>query len=226
MSAFIQPSHYSDGTGLSAMSPECPLGQSRPLGHEQSLLKISVEVENNLKKPSRNIVKAGQLLLQAKMLIGHGMFISWLRTNFRMSAKTANRYMSVAQLVERYDLDDEAIEKINALDLRVIYELAAKSTPVAVQQLALADLRNGKIDYKQIQSWIQLAQQESPSPLTLQASVALFKKQFGSFENWLAVNETWLKRFISQLSQEDRQAMQQQAYELREAISRFEKLLV
>ena len=42
-------------------------------------------------------VRAGELLAEAKAVVGHGGWLPWLETNFTGSERTARNYMRVAR---------------------------------------------------------------------------------------------------------------------------------
>lgn len=123
------------GPMRSAPNPACQL----PLDTITELLK------QKLSSVMQNIIESGDLLLEAKNLLGHGKFCLWLRENFKMSPKSANRFMSVALMVRQRQLQRDAVEQIMSLDLKSLYELSSRSTPVPVQEQIFSDIKAGKL---------------------------------------------------------------------------------
>lgn len=222
-----------------ALIPEAlqdsPLEQSRSeqniqvsSGQKHKLEVLTVQLRQSLVNPSREIVISGLLLIQAKSLVGHGNFRHWLSENFNMSAKTANRFMSVAQMVKRHQLDDDSIAKLLSLDLRVLYELAAKSTSASVQQRVLTEIDSDKISYELIRSWKQLEQTGEPISTTAvakSANLSRLRDLIQRFNAWAIPESLWLEDELSHLDQVERQELQQQTHQLRLAIDWIDELL-
>lgn len=195
---------------------------------KQKLEVITGHLRQSLVNPSREIVISGLLLIQAKSLVGHGNFRQWLSENFNMSAKTANRFMSVAQMVKRHQLDDDSIAKLLSLDLRVLYELAAKSTSASVQQRALTEIDSDKISYELIRSWKRLEQAGEPISTTAvakSANLTRLRDLIQRFNAWVIPESLWLEDGLSQLDEAERQELQQQTRQLRQAIDWIDELL-
>ncbi len=189
----------------------------------QKLSEITSELKRHLSPASRDILTSGRLLLEAKFLVGHGHFISWLQDHFSLSAKTANRFMSVADMVQLHQLSEPALTKLRQLDLRSLYELAAKSTPKSVQATLLAELKTGKISYELIREHKHLQQQSQPGEGAVHFN--RLTGQFNRFEAWFTDQVPILKQASHQLDPESRQVLQQQASHLCAVISRVEALL-
>ncbi len=140
-----------DSVTLNALAQLSPLSPSQPESyprlrhrikpqHERELASVKVELTEMLRQTTPHLIESGRLLIQAKRLAGHGYFLKWLNENFNMSAKTANRFMSVVQLVDRFNIQEPLLSQVLGLDLKTLYELAAKSTPLSVQQDLLDQL--------------------------------------------------------------------------------------
>lgn len=149
---------------------------------------VKAELAEKLKYSTDYLIESGRLLIQVKQLVGHGKFLPWLHQNFSMSAKTANRFMSVAQLVDRFKLNEQMIKRLMALDLKILYELAAKSTPVSVQQEVLDLLgREREISYEIVREFKQ-----DYRPLvakTSEAELMNLRDRLQRFTDWVEVHE-------------------------------------
>ncbi|MEZ0369174.1 MAG: DUF3102 domain-containing protein [Candidatus Sericytochromatia bacterium] len=104
---------------------------------------LTLKLKEILARASISLVEAGFLLLKAKEILGYGHFRSWLGQNFSLSAKTANRFMSVAQMVQQLQLDDQMVSRMLSLNMKTLYELAAKSTPKEIKTQVFSELQAG-----------------------------------------------------------------------------------
>lgn len=82
-------------------------------------------------------LETGRDLLDAKAIVPHGKFGSWVKENFGWSTSTVNNFMNAAKLVDE-------LPKIGDLKPSAIMALAAPSTPETVKSEVLADLDAGK----------------------------------------------------------------------------------
>lgn len=83
------------------------------------------------------IIDVGIDLIRIKDRLPHGEFGKWLKAEFRMTKRSAQRYMSAAALARKCDT-------VSDLRPKTIYLLAAPSTPQPVQQVVLDRLNNGE----------------------------------------------------------------------------------
>lgn len=183
------------------------LQQSQPdTALEEQLAAIKVELKEKFQYSSPHLVESGRLLMQVKQLVGHGKFLPWLRENFSMSAKTANRFMSVTQLVDRFKLTGPTLTRFLALDLKVLYELSAKSTPLSVQQEMIALLEQGRdISYELIRDYKQDALSLMPATNAGEELVNLTER-LQRFTDWVESHERALTPF-TQIDQQTRQEL-------------------
>lgn len=124
---------------------------------------ITVLLKEKLSLALQDLVEAGYLLQEAKQLLGHGNFCLWLKNNFKMSLKSANRFMSVASMVQRHNLEHQMVGQLMSLDLKGLYELAAKSTPKEVQEQVFQAISDGRqVNYP----YIRFLKNRQKSPAT------------------------------------------------------------
>jgi hypothetical protein len=85
----------------------------------RSLDTIVGEIQKTFRNDIGNIIKRGDLLLEAKDQLEHGQWLPWLEKNFDMEERTAQRAMAAAKFAAKYD---------NVSDLRLtkaaLYELS------------------------------------------------------------------------------------------------------
>lgn len=86
------------------------------------VLQKTMETHGLLKRTTEHIIQIGQNLLSIKASLGHGYFALWLRAEFALSERQAQRFMLVA---ERFG---DKTDKMSLLPLSVLYELASPST--------------------------------------------------------------------------------------------------
>jgi hypothetical protein len=86
-----------------------------------------------------SILEIGSDLSAIKGKLEHGLFGKWVAAEFNMSERTAQRYMAVA---ERFEGKQHILK---VLPVRVIYALAASSTPAGFTDMKLMEIENGTI---------------------------------------------------------------------------------
>lgn len=97
------------------------------------------------------ILRLGQELLTAKELAGHKQWGAWLQSEFAMSARTAQRYMSVAEAFP--DLKNDSLSHLTT---EAMYLLASKNTPEEVREQVLERVEQGEsLDRKAVQELIE-----------------------------------------------------------------------
>jgi hypothetical protein len=58
----------------------------------RALESIAAELARTLKRETASIIKAGELLLEAKEQLAHGEWLPWLKQHCGFSLSTAERY--------------------------------------------------------------------------------------------------------------------------------------
>jgi hypothetical protein len=103
-----------------------------------------------LRHSTEDIIAIGKDLLMVKEQLEHGRFEAWIKAEFAMTLRTAERFMSVA---ERFGKDDI----VSDLSASALYLLAAPSTPEPVidevkeraasgEKVTVADIKRLKAD--------------------------------------------------------------------------------
>jgi hypothetical protein len=100
-----------------------PMAASAPDPSGDDLLVITSVIRDRLGRIATNLIEIGENLLKAKALTGHGGFGRYLKAEFDMSERTAERYMAAA---ERFAGKSDTVSD---LPPTLVYKLAAKSTP-------------------------------------------------------------------------------------------------
>ena len=108
----------------------------------RSLATIVGEIRKTLRNDIGNIIKRGDLLLEAKDQLGHGEWLPWLEENFDMEERTAQRAMAAAKFAAKYD---------NVSDLRLtkaaLYELSTGDYPPKVIKAALKEAASKQVNH-------------------------------------------------------------------------------
>lgn len=120
-----------------------------------TLPQIEVEIKFYLGQTAQNIIEVGKRLIQAKSLVQHGQWQTWLNDNFQLSKMTANRFMNVAERFGKSNIDVTftSTQMIALLSLpnteeteRFIEEKAAEGKAVA--DMTIKQLREEIAQYK------------------------------------------------------------------------------
>lgn len=96
LSRFLLPyNRFRGWRGVSELAPEeldeADLDELAAMAN-----KLHAEVEKHEQDMLQAACDAGQVLIKAKELAGHGNWLSWLEVNFKGSEDTAERYMTLA----------------------------------------------------------------------------------------------------------------------------------
>ena len=79
-----------DTNVIAVQSPNSPL----------TLAQLENEIKFHLGQASQSIIEVGKRLLQAKSLVKHGEWQTWLENNFKLSYRTAKNFMDCAERFE------------------------------------------------------------------------------------------------------------------------------
>lgn len=109
---------------------------------------------------NKNLVKIGQHLLDAKADLPHGEWLAWLDTEFSMSARTAERLMSVGKRFRRMP------KELEGLSQTALYQLAAPETPDEVVEEVAAEAKAGqKVTARTVKKKVE--ERKEPETFTL-----------------------------------------------------------
>jgi DNA repair exonuclease SbcCD ATPase subunit len=117
------------------------------------------EIHGQLKRTAEGVISIGQNLREVKERLGHGHFLAWIETEFDMTPRSAQRFMSVAEtFVGKYD-------KLSHLPTSILYELTKATTPETIVQGVLAGTISPTLqavrDAREAERQAQLARQEA-----------------------------------------------------------------
>lgn len=151
----------------------------------QALSLITQKLRKNLADASHQLVESGALLLKAKEILPHGQFQAWLRENFNMSAKTANRLMALAKMVRELNLGPDTVAKLLNLDLSVIYEISSKSTSAEVRKKIFDEIsKKDNISYERVKNLKKNHASESESHVISKTEFTQFVRVLKQFSSW------------------------------------------
>lgn len=124
------------------------------------------QVAAAINRSAANYVRViGLQLVEAKSILPHGAFMPWAETELGMSARTAQNYMAAARFLA------DKPEPVSYLPAKVIYALAAPTTPAAVVEQIVAEAQAGTLpEGEVIAHRIALAQAEEQEVKRLVAS--------------------------------------------------------
>jgi hypothetical protein len=95
--------------------------------HESFAREVADRIRSRMMHTVQGVIEIGRDLIAVKERLGHGNFLPWIDREFRMTDKSAERFMSVA---ERFG---DKFDSVSNLSLTALYELAAPSTPEEVR---------------------------------------------------------------------------------------------
>jgi Protein of unknown function (DUF3102) len=70
------------------------------------------EVKNSIRRGAEHAIKAGDLLLQAKETVGHGVFLEWLGEHCTCTPRTAQLYMKLAKEKDKLGSNTKSISHL------------------------------------------------------------------------------------------------------------------
>jgi hypothetical protein len=110
-----------------------------------------------VKKTNDDLIALGKIIREGKNACDHGLFQKWVRTEFGITPKTAQKYMQVAdRLSGKSELN-------SLLDQNSLYSLSAPSTPDAVvEEIEQRIIDGEKVTLAEIKKAIKAATEESP----------------------------------------------------------------
>ncbi|MBY3025446.1 DUF3102 domain-containing protein [Rhizobium leguminosarum] len=112
-------------------------------------------------------IETGKELLVIKKKLGHGKFGKWLEFHFGWKERTAQNYMNSATAF------GSTPQVIDVLPPSTVYKLAAKSTPDALRQSVIDEIKRGeKPDPKQIEKKIAAIKNEAPQKASADERIA------------------------------------------------------
>jgi hypothetical protein len=98
-------------------------------------VKVKAEaIQSRLKRTAEDIIAIGQDLIAVKGRLEHGEFLPWIRSEFEMNYKSAERFIDVANKFGEHS----KLDNLSNLSASVLYLLAAPSTPETIVQEVLS----------------------------------------------------------------------------------------
>mgnify|MGYP003643461056 CR=1 FL=1 len=117
-------------------------------------------------------IEIGKELLAIKKVLKHGKFGKWLEFHFGWKERTAQNYMNSATAF------GSTPQVIDILPPSTVYKLAAKSTPDAIRQSVIDEIKRGeKPDPKQIEKKIAATKNAAPQKAVAAEKMALDSSQ-------------------------------------------------
>ncbi len=96
------------------------------------------EIKTLMRRTASDTVDIGQKLTEVKQQLGHGNFMSWLKSEFNWSVSAATRFMQVSEQFKFVNLVNRAIAP------SALYELATPSTPTDARLEAIERANQGE----------------------------------------------------------------------------------
>lgn len=134
------------------------LYEELPEATAQSARSDADFIRSKMESIKEGIFDVGVALRRQKQALPHGMFLRWIRDEFKMSDRSARNYMNVAEVYHGKSAT------VSNLDVSTLYELAAPSTPVGVRSLVEKKAAQGKMVKKSEVKKLKRAALEKPKP--------------------------------------------------------------
>jgi hypothetical protein len=162
--------------------------------NEKFLREAADRIRLRISRTAKDIIDIGRDLIAVKESLGHGNFLAWIDREFGMNAKSAERFISVAQQF------GDKFDSVSNLSLTVLYELAAPSTPEEVktkvtERLAAGDSVTGA-DVKALKNEIK---ERDDKLKALQTQKATTETDNRLLTQELKTRETRLRELTQQL---------------------------
>jgi Protein of unknown function (DUF3102) len=132
------------------LPPPSPAASSFPPDLAEQLRAIAERIRPRQQAIIENIIASGQDLIRAKTLLSHGRFLGWVATEFGMSARTAQNYMSVAREFGKTGAT------VSHLPAGLLYRLVERATPETARE--------------KVRKWLSTG--ERPTPLQIGTLIA------------------------------------------------------
>jgi ParB family chromosome partitioning protein len=113
------------------------------------------EIKTLMGRTAQDIIEIGQKLIEVKARLGHGLFGAWLHSEFEWSERTAQSFMTVAEVFKSATVAD-------LIPSKALYLLAAPSTPESARDEVLERAGQGeRITYNKTR---EIVQEHQPAP--------------------------------------------------------------
>lgn len=120
-----------------------------------TLPQLEKEIKIYLGKTAQNIIEVGKRLTQAKSLVQHGEWRSWIENNFTLDERTAQRFMQISERFSGKSVDVDVFKPSQLTEMLAlpdaeetksfIEQKAAEGTPVS--DMSIKTLR------KELKKW-------------------------------------------------------------------------
>lgn len=123
-----------------------------PVADETIVRAAAERIKLRVRRVSEDIIAIGQDLIAVKERLEHGLFLPWVASEFEMSERTAQNFISVAT---RFGKSATVAD----LSPKVLYALAAPSTPDdVVEKAAEKAAAGGKVTAADVARWKAVAE--------------------------------------------------------------------
>jgi hypothetical protein len=114
--------------------------------NETALDRITAKLRTVLRRRTRDIILAGNILIEAWEHLDHGGWQSWLTKKFDLSIRSAQNYVAAAEYVERQMSKSATVADFSDLAPTVLYALAAGHYNKEEEAEILAATHRGRVD--------------------------------------------------------------------------------
>lgn len=131
-----------------------------------NLPQLETEIKYYLNQISQNVIEIGKRLIQAKSLVKHGEWQTWLQNNFQFSQNTAGRFMQVAKRFGK----SATSQTLNQSQMIALLALPEADTEKFIEQKEAAGTPVSDMSVKTLRNEIKQWKSETEKISTVQPS--------------------------------------------------------
>jgi Protein of unknown function (DUF3102) len=105
---------------------------------QRTLADVELDLSDALRCKTGGMLEIGRLLNEAKDLVEHGQWLSWLRRYTALTSRSAQRYMKAASWADARKSDTVSLFDLQHLSPKAIYALASGKYDDEVVELVLS----------------------------------------------------------------------------------------
>ncbi|MBR0301700.1 MAG: DUF3102 domain-containing protein, partial [Bacilli bacterium] len=131
-----------------------------------NLPQLENEIKFYLNQISQNIIEIGKRLIQAKSLVQHGQWQTWLQNNFQLSQWSAIKFMNCAERFGKL----ESIPILNSTQMIALLSLPEADTEKFIEQKEVAGTPVSDMSVKTLRKEIKQWKSETEKITPVQPS--------------------------------------------------------
>ena len=139
---------------------------------QNGLVFITEQIKTHLQRISTDIIEVGNLLIEAKKQVEHGDWQLWLDHNFKLSYRTAAKFMSCAERFGKVPMS----ALLSSSQMMELLALPAAVTQTFIEQKAAEDNPVQDMSIKQLREEIKTFKQKKEKAMPVVQSEFVVRK--------------------------------------------------